>query len=67
MSRIDWDTLGPLVSSLAPQFFAEGNQQVYVATCCDRVLVTLEEPETCTTCGTKPNGEWVGRDDIESR
>lgn len=56
--------LAPIVQVVAAPFFVDGHKRVYVATCCDRVLVTLEEPEMCSTCGSKPEGTWIDKNQL---
>jgi hypothetical protein len=48
-----------VISRLAPRFFEEGHEKVYAAMCCDRVMVTVEKPEKCRTCGGTPEGTWI--------
>lgn len=48
MTTLD-DTM-PLIRSLAVPFFDEGEDRVYAALCCDRVLVSVTPPTRCRTC-----------------
>lgn len=65
-SSADREKMAEAVGRIAPQFFAEGHERVYAATCCGRVLVTLEQPEKCSTCGNVPEGVWVTQDNLHS-
>jgi hypothetical protein len=53
-----------VVRRVAPKFFEEGHERVYVATCCGRVLVTVEEVGRCRTCHKRPEGEWLTESDL---
>lgn len=66
MESADKEKIAEAINRIAPQFFAEGHEKVYVALCCDRVLVTLKEPKTCRTCGNKPEGLWVDPDNLHT-
>lgn len=65
-SSADRETMLEMARRIAPQFFAEGHQRVYVASCCGRVLVTPEEVEKCRTCDKRPEGFWVDQDSLRS-
>lgn len=53
--------MAAVLAAVAPAFWAQGCERVYVASCCGRVLVTLAPPNKCRTCGKVPQGEWVER------
>lgn len=59
MKNVDEKEFAKVFGRVAPQFLAEGHDKVYAAQCCGRILVTVEEPEKCGTCGKKPEGEWI--------
>lgn len=50
-----------IFEALAPAFWDQGCKRVFVATCCNRVLIALAPPNKCRTCGATPEGEWVER------
>ena len=58
--------LTKLIASLVPKFFETGTDKVYVAFCCNRLAILLEETHTCKTCDKAPKGFWVRQDNFES-
>ena len=58
MKRAGEAMIKATVERVAPEFFAQGHERVYVAACCGRVLVTTEEAKECRTCGGTPEGRW---------
>jgi len=52
---------------VAPKFFEEGHERVYVAQCCGRVMVTTVEAKRCRTCEGVPEGRWVTPADLEEK
>lgn len=63
-SWVDRTVVMDVVQRVAPQFFAEGHERVYVTTCCGRLLVTTKEVLKCRTCDGKPRGLWVTKDEV---
>jgi len=52
------------VRAIAWPFFDQGYTRVYVAECCNRILVSVVEARTCKTCGNVPKGQWLNQNDI---
>lgn len=66
MKSADKATAMTVARKLAPQFFAEGHERVYVAWCCGRVLVVPNEVELCRSCQGVPEGMWLNEDNLHS-
>jgi len=65
-SSADREKAMTVAGRLAPQFFAEGHERVYVAWCCGRVIVKPAEVKACKTCEKVPEGEWLTPDNLHS-
>ncbi len=59
------DLVMSIVRAVAPRFFAEGHERVYVAECCKRVVITTTPVEGCRTCNRTPEGFWVTAADVK--
>lgn len=60
------DLVMSIVRAVAPRFFAEGHERVYVAECCKRVLIIPSPVDRCRTCGKTPEGFWVTAADVKA-
>ena len=67
MKRAGEKIIRATVERVAPKFFEQGEDRVYVATCCGRVLVTTEVVEKCRTCGGTPTGRWWDESEVAQR
>ena len=65
-SNADRETALAVAQRIAPQFFAEGHERVYVAMCCGRVMIKPVEVVKCHTCEGVPDGFWVDPDNLHS-
>lgn len=59
------DKTKAIAKVVAPKFFEQGHGKVYVARCCERVLVSPVEAKKCQTCDEVPEGQWVTREELE--
>lgn len=64
MKRAGQGIINATVKRVAPQFFEQGHERVYVTSCCGRVLVTTEEATKCRTCDETPKGEWLTQEQV---
>ena len=54
-----------LIRRVAEPFFTKsGHDQVFVATCCGRLLVTDTRPELCGTCKKAPDVHTISPSDL---
>jgi len=60
----DLETVKIVVRRVAPKFFSEGHERVYVAICCGRAFVGPNEVAKCKTCDGVPEGFWVTPDTL---
>lgn len=54
-----------LLQRVASRFVAaKPNRPVYLASCCDRVLITYTEPKVCSTCKGVPDFVEIDKEDV---
>jgi len=53
------DLIRAIITPILPAFFAEGVSRIYVAECCDRVLISKTLPTRCGTCNKAAASESV--------
>lgn len=64
MTSVDREQAMNVARTVAPAFFKEGKERVYVASCCGRVIVKPAEVTKCRTCDGTPEGFWITEADL---
>lgn len=48
-----------IARAVAPKFFDEGYERLYIAECCKRIVISPTPVERCRTCDRRPLGFWI--------